>query len=40
MKASKTVQVVSDWAYTELDIPELPEGDITMQMEFTIPSGT
>lgn len=40
VKASKTVQVVSDWAYTELDIPELPEGDITMQMEFTIPSGT
>lgn len=40
VKASKTVQVASDWAYTELDIPELPEGDITMQMEFTIPSGT
>ena len=40
VKASKTVQVVSDWAYTELDVPELAQGDITMVMKFTIPSGT
>ncbi len=40
VKASKTVQVVSDWAYTELDIPELAQGDVTMVMKFTIPSGT
>lgn len=39
VKASKTVEVVSDWAYTEVDVPELPAGDITMVMKFTIPSG-
>ncbi|MBP1540978.1 MAG: carbohydrate-binding protein [Prevotella sp.] len=36
VKASKTVQVVSDWAYTEVDVDELPEGDVKMVMKFTV----
>lgn len=35
VKASKTVQKVDDWAYTEVDVDELPEGDITMVIKFS-----
>lgn len=34
VEASKTVSRVDDWAYTEVDIPELGYGKITMTMTF------